>query len=723
MARAVYSKQTGTYVAPGTYGTSPTPTYISKAEGSKGEERYVGTTTPTSVPIDITGNETASDIIKANRSVGGGLETQKQIAEMSVKQSEWNRYAQATASKVNAANLPTVSETPIQQKQQATRGFDTGRNEEVYNVLTRKNGKTETTFRSKSLALMDYNELTPYQKADVKVGGILPGGVTRQQAKTIWYDMQSLSSEKERKELSNIRKLGIGSAIIGTAGLAIPLSPFVGIATKTIVNPKNIGVVSKSIGITTGLGVGTFFAAEGIRYGKKVLSYGEQEKQALSNPTTKADINKMIGAGRENVKTTNINYGSGATTGLRENIIDYISYNLPFGKTEEGATFGRTKAFEIGARQKGIELGYKGGELDMMTALSQSERVGIQSSYIGGFIGTGVSSELMGGNLVKKYSVGITGKSIASKILSIKSSTKAIAVAGAGEGFALKVLSYTSGKDKTYKTPQVLYDNPITWAIGGAVSAGTIGGKIAALDIGGQGKKSTSLLYGAYATDLGEGVSDKLADFGRMMVGSTSKRTKMNIPVGAFSFTYTNTPTQTNIFTSTKTKSNSYTSTTKYTPVNIKTSITTLTTVPTIQQNNIPVQKKRKSLINSIINTKTTTPTDVIIPSNVPSIINTPTNVPSIINTPSNVPSIINTNVPATVTTAVNTPATVTVPTFKFPFILPFGGGSGGRGSRGFGIGRVRGKYTPSLIAQVYNIKAKKKPLFSTGVGIRPILV
>jgi len=68
----------------------------------------------------------------------------------------------------------------------------------------------------------------------------------------------------------------------------------------------------------------------------------------------------------------------------------------------------------------------------------------------------------------------------------------------------------------------------------------------------------------------------------------------------------------------------------------------------------------------------------------------------------------------------VNQNVNTNVFTSKFPFIIP-GGGGGGRGfgwSRG--TGRVRGKYTPSLIATTFGITGKQ-PSVITGFDIRPI--
>ncbi|MBU1456906.1 MAG: hypothetical protein KKD01_19500 [Proteobacteria bacterium] len=55
------------------------------------------------------------------------------------------------------------------------------------------------------------------------------------------------------------------------------------------------------------------------------------------------------------------------------------------------------------------------------------------------------------------------------------------------------------------------------------------------------------------------------------------------------------------------------------------------------------------------------------------------------------------------------------------PFMIPGGGGGAGHFGWPTGTGRVKGKYTPSLVAQVYNIRGKQPGIIS-GLNIRPII-
>ena len=547
----------------------------------------------------------------------------------------------------------------------------------------------------KSLKSETYNVL------DTGLGGFLPGGVSSKTAQQVYAKEMLLATPKESKQLQLRSRILAGTkAGAVTTGVAMTGGFALVSGAAIVAHP----VVTAAVLVPVlGAGAATYYAGEGIR---KVgsLRYSKEFKDILGDKTKMKQVREGIDVGLKGVKATQKPFSD---PGVYSNVADYASFNLPFFKRDEGASGGRSKTFEFKAREYFTNQGYSGRELDAMVAVAQSERVGKRASYTGAFIGAGIGSEYVGAKLVGKYTAGIGTKAmstIAGKVKFVKAATKGIAQAGFGEGATIKTLGYLSGEDKTYKemgsvlgmpVPRVVYDNPLTWGAGGAISAGVIGGKIVQLSVAGKPIGSKGLLYGAYATDLGEGISDKLTDFGRFMYTKTTRRAASGLGKSG----KVSVGVMTSVFDATTSgKKGSKTSI-----INTKSKISS-----NVLNDVISSKKKVSTRVGSsydvtvpnifnVVRTtskvnvpRSRTPINIISPVSpivkVPSIINVPAIVPTpvTITPPVTQPISIYTPVDTPVLTPVNTPVTVdtpvTVPTFNFklPFVLPPGGS--GRG-------------------------------------------
>jgi hypothetical protein len=719
-------------------------TYISKAAETKGQEFYTGTRIPTS--IQITSTSSSAEIAQQYNL---DVEQQSQVSAAIIKarqeQNYANRQAQIDAQKQTqqkqsgfafkiggaGGGLPGggvtaimgmpgalgQAQTPSQMAQnitspqmsvlyvppkpaiQTTKGYEnTGMDTGTYNVLTKKEAKYEFTVRGKEAALKDYSELNWYEKMDVKIGGVLPGGVSKQYAGVVWKDMYSMTTPKEQRQLANIQKLGIISATIGSAGLALPIG---GAAVKFF--PTYINALKTKPFITLGgTAATTAFGAVGVPYAMK----------GIERVTRTQSVNAIP----ENVLSEGLSYSRGKIQSfewsdpeLTKRLGQYIR---PSG--------GREKQLEFGAREYLISEGYKGGQLEEGVATIKRKYYADVWGYAGGIVAVGAGSELMGRIGLRK----------ATRNIAIQAATK-ITRAGFAEGFAMNVLGTTTGMSKmTY------INNPITWGLGGALSAGLIGGKIAALSVSGRKAAGKGLLGAAYISDPGEIYGDIAADIGSKIYSVGQTKVRITVPTMNWAFGGGG-----------KVRNAKFTEITPRTrqPPTISINKPYKISYGIIETPKRIVPISREVSISNIIGTKTRVkvPTSrgrsfVNINSNVPSVFNVPvspiipipitpiTNVPvkPIINVPININVPTKTNVPTTVYTPTNVPTIVdvpvTVPTFKFPFIIPGGGGSG----KGFNWGkrsRVKGKYTPSLVATAFNIRGSMPSVIS-GLGIRPIL-
>ena len=338
------------------------------------------------------------------------------------------------------------------------------------------------------------------------------------------------------------------------------------------------------------------------------------------------------------------------------------------------------KQSEFAVRSYWQAQGLAGGKLAEATAISQQLRkTGLAGELIA-LPALSIQSELFGKALTTK--AGLAGKTITGRYRGVKTFwefAKPIGKAGFAEGVATE-LAYSESRyiPKSFKRVSIAGGV-------GAVSAGLIGGTIASVSVT-RPKLSKAILAGAYIADPYEPVGDVLAK-----VASKTTSRVLKIPVITPAITFS--PTTTTI-------------TTISTPTTIKTT----TKVPASIFANVPTTIPASTLtaittpVSTTIPTTTFTPTSILtsIPATVPSIV--PTITPTITSTPTAVP--------------------IVVPVFKFPLIpIPLPGGGGGGGSF-FGARRLRrvAKYQPSLFAKAFNITSMKAPMYSAGLGIRPMI-
>jgi len=626
-------------------------------------------------------------------------------------------------------------------------------------------GKSVGVWTSPNIAMNEPSELGWYSKLDTSLrlvgtpeynlGGLLPGGVSTSYAQTQYNKEYSVASDKTLKGLENRRKILEGTQVVAGGSLAV-----LGLAA---VPSTAAALWGSKLFLGSSLVAGT--AAAGIiTYGTIRLSeqsYGASEKAIIDNKQMNNEINKQVGLARQKV---NEQYKLSDPGG--RNVADAINYAIGgYGSSElRGKTF--ESELTSGLKASGL---FNEQQLMSAVAIGKAKRVTSIVGYVGSIVGVGAASEGVGRILLKipavdkasinKFSWDLAFKGSkqikAMALPKITYATKslfekavvtragaAIAIAGFGEGAALKTAGYMSGMDTTYKEvgafgiPKVVYNNPITWGFGGAYSAKLIGGGVVKASL--KSKSAGGYALGAaYVTDWGEPWGDVTWSFaekinravfskaykplgtkGSMSIGIMPK---VRTPTNIFSLTKTSTPSNTpSSFKSSKGVTNALTNVFSTNVVSTRVISPSFITVPTITN------------INVRSYTKTNVPRSrSIIPNliNVPNIVNTPSNVPVRINNPINVPIKTTTNTlvsiftPTSTPVSINTPVDIpiTVPTIKFPFIIPGGGGGGGGWGWPRATGRVKGKYTPSLVATTFNIRGKM-PSVITGLSIRPLV-
>ncbi len=677
-----------------------------------------------SVSVSVSGGETAADILRKSEGISHktGLserEVQKQIALASIKQAERSRGrgggdfftpAALTAQSIDPT-IPRAEQSlsiapPTRQGQQVTKGFSErpgfGIKEEVFQTTLKKGAKSATIFESKSFATKDFDELSAYEKADVAVGGVLPGGVSREFAANIRAKERLMATKREaeliRKRDAWLKATAVVGGVQAAGAAAVTFVPLGVTALKGLVTAKGATTAVGAAAGISAVGVGT----HEVFIQQEKLTRTKTQKQIAKDFSS--EIKKAVGAGKKSISEVDFRISD-------PNLIKRTGLFTAKGGVRE-------RAFEFGARQSLIESGLTGGKLEEAVAIAQRKRMANIMGTIAGTVTIGAGSEIGG-------RIGLRG--VKQQISTV--AARKIGRLGFAEGAAMNVLSTKAGH-----TDITFINNPATWAVGGAFTAGAIGGKIAGL---GEGVKGKGILGAAYVTDVGEAFGDFAADVGSVIFKGTKKVAGIKPAV----ITMTSIPP---LFERGKTRKQTIRKARFAEGVKPKTQPPIKTTT-TISKRDVSISKRptfidvkiKVPTITAVTVPKTTkggrvttftptTPTTIRTPTAVDVPIRTP--VPTVVDIPSFVPATVPPVIPPFVPTAVDVPTVVdvptavTVPTFKIPFFIPGGGGAGRKFPRLFGTGKIRSRYAPSLAAKIYKIKAKKKPKIVTGLGVRPLV-
>jgi len=377
----------------------------------------------------------------------------------------------------------------------------------------------------------------------------------------------------------------------------------------------------------------------------------------------------------------------------------YVASNIPGGKRIVDYD---NMAFDRSVKDYATTKGYNPDVFSQSVKdYGKARKTGTTAAILTG----NTASESVGSALFASNKAFTTGQTIPIKGAFGKlffQGAKVTAMAGAGEGAGI-VLGSEAATGKSLQQTNFL--NVGIGAVGGALTAGALGGTIYATSILKPGI-SKGLLGAAYITEPAEYFGDVAGGVSSAGVIKTK---------GALTFT--------SILSNTKSKTKSKSRTRVPTPTNslLSTPTNTPTTTPTDTLTPTPTPTTTPSNIKNDFFTPTDTP--VSPPTNTP--VNTPTPTPTPTPAPTQTPSftntLVNTLTPTNTYTNTYTPTYTT--TSKLPF-MPLLGGSNKQIKPGFGdfFKQNRG-YNPSLFSSVLNIKGSKTSDYGlkSGLGIRKI--
>ena len=608
---------------------------------------------------------------------------------------------------------PSVNQVSSQPTQGVTKGFESQRpgmiEQPVYSS-TYKNpttGKTATVFERQGTAIEQKRGFfgNLWYQADVRlgdigIGGILPGGASKEEARIVMQKEYLVASPKQVEQLSYRKKAVISSAIVTGAAAtyyAVPALIKGGLTTLQVAGAKPV---------TTILGVGSIIGGGTAVYqGSKVIApLSFSKEQRASYYSNKAIFSKAEKA--QQLAISNVKFD-----------ITSPSVAKNFGiYTQTAKNVG-----SAAARESLKQSGYS-GNIEEGVGMLQSKRAYSGLGYAGAIVSGEMGSELF----VRTYAsalpaVGKVGKRLVNNVAGLT------AIGGMGEAASIDITSSQAG---------ILKWNPIRTAaitFGGGSIASAIERKIVTTSLVSPGKSKVISGVAEAADFPGESIGDWSASAaqksfnyvfrGGVKASVNTFNTKVVVPsfTGASSFIkgFGNAPSPIPSFKQgsvSVTKNVPKSNTKNVTPYYVsKLPTTTRIVMPTI-----PSGGGRVSGVTNFQNLNVIkTPTDirpVIKPNSIVSI----KPITDIMNpVKPQVPVIIRTNTNVEVPVVTDVP--VSVIAYPFPFILPPGGGAGRGWGRNFFGGRVKGAYTPSLVATAFNIRGKQPEIMS-GFNIRPIL-